>query len=91
MFIDKEALIEDYFVNPESINMPIFNGRRSALSRALFEKESFTMLLSSTGVEIKYYSADELYEKVGDELPDNIDGEVLVFFNTEDTARTLGL
>lgn len=90
-FINKEEILKDYFVNPESFAQPSFTSRRNQLKSNLHEKESFHMLMSYTGVEVKYYTDDQLFDTFPDGLPDNIDGEVVLFFNVEDACRILGL
>ena len=83
-FIDKRAILESVFIDE-------YTGRilRPNIYSQEFERDTFTVLLSPYGVEIKYYTDDKLYEKFGDELPDNINGEVLVFFYTPDAIKII--
>lgn len=90
-FINKEQLLEQYFVCQDRSDHKAFKRARGVLKAQVDIRETFTMQLSYTGIEVKYYSDDKLYEKFGDTLPDNIDGDALVFFNVKDACRTLGI
>ena len=83
-FINKKDILESVFIDE-------YTGKilRPNIYSQEFERDTFTVLLSMTGAEVKYYSDDKLYEKFGGELPDNIDGEVLVFFNTSEAIKII--
>jgi len=92
-FINKEEILKSYFEPQDSSKEALrqSNKRKGVLKSMLYEKENFYILLAYTGMEIKYLNDDQLYEEFDGELPDNIEGEVLLFYNTEDTARILGV
>ena len=90
-FINKEDVLEDYFVCQDTSNARFFISRRAMLKSSLWVKEYFTLRLSYTGIEIKYYTDEELYKEFGDNLPSDIDGEIILFFNVEDACKKLGV
>jgi len=95
MFIDKEKVLKNYFEPSDSskLSKELSNRRKGLIKRFIYDKDQFYILLSQYGVEIKFLSDEELADLMDEEgnLPDNIDGEVVLFFNTEDAARILNI
>jgi hypothetical protein len=83
-FINKEDVLEYVFVDKDTGKI-----LKSNIYAQEFIRDTFTILLSCAGVEIKYYTDDKLWEKFKGDLPDNINGEVLLFFNTSDAIKTI--
>jgi len=81
MFIDKQQILLDTF----SRNLH----RLQVLSQFLHDKGYLSLQLSVTGIVIDYYTSDELHNKFGSSIPDNIDGDVLLVYNLEDACRVL--
>ncbi len=95
MFIDKEKFIEDYFAPIEVKKYGVIKLKPSpklkTLKRFQFEKEYLMLVCSYYGYDAKYFTDDSLYEAFGENLPDNIEGEMILFYNVEDLCRKFGI
>lgn len=97
MFINKEAIIEDVFADIESVDSKnyfkkwIASPNLKQLKRFQFGKETLMVVLSYTGYKLTYFSDDKFYKKFKGNLPDNINGEVTLFYNVEDLCRKFGI
>lgn len=96
MFINKEEIIEYYFAPEEVIKYNTFvkwkpSSRLKTLKRFQFEKEYLMLIVSNYGYDAKYFTDDSLYEAFGENLPDNIEGEMVLFYNVEDLCRKFGV
>ncbi len=49
------------------------------------------LIVSNYGYDVKYFTDDSLYEAFGENLPDNIEGEMILFYNVEDLCRKFGI
>lgn len=95
MFVDKEKIIEDYFAPIEIKKYGVIKCKPSpklrTLKRFQFEKEYLMLIVSNYGYDAKYFTDDSLYEAFGENLPDNIEGEMVLFYNVEDLCRKFGI
>ena len=96
MFVDKEKIIEMYFAPEEVIKYNTFvkfktSPRLKTLKRFQFEKEYLMLIVSNYGCDAKYFTDEALYEAFGENLPDNIEGEMVLFYNVEDLCRKFGV
>ena len=96
MFVDKEKIIEDYFAPIEAVKGGLFikwkpSPKLRTLKRFQFEKEYLMLICSYYGYDAKYFTDDSLYEAFGENLPDNIEGEMVLFYNVEDLCRKFGI
>ena len=95
MFVDKEKIIEDYFAPIEVKKYGVVKWKPSpklkTLKRFQFEKEYLMLIVSNYGYDVKYFTDDSLYEAFGENLPDNIEGEMILFYNVEELCRKFGI
>lgn len=96
MCVDKEKIIEDYFAPIEDVKGGVFkkwkpSPRLRTLKKSQFEKEYLMLVCSYYGYEAKYFTGDSLYKAFGENLPDNIEGEMVLFYNVEDLCRKFGI
>jgi len=89
MFINKEDIADDYFLPGDTSKEAkrISNSKLNQLSRFLYDKEYLSLTLEYTGVECKYYTSEQLPE----DLPTDIDGSLIVYYNLEDLAKRYGV
>jgi hypothetical protein len=105
-FIDPERVLRDKY-QPIQVNKPtgpleapgsrgVYTKKTTQqLENMLYVKEYMSILLSPTiGYVTKFYTDEEIQKIMADnddELPMDIDGQVIVFYNVEDACRILGL
>jgi len=84
MFINKEEIIKSIFITQNKKGTYV---AKSGLYRQEFEKENIQIILREYGADVEYLTDNQLYEKYEGDLPDNVDGYVTLFLNTEDTIK----
>jgi hypothetical protein len=85
MFIDKEQIADEYFLPQDTSKEAkrYSTTRLNQLKKFLYDKEYLSLTMEYTGTECQYLTSEDLPE----ELPDNVDGSLILYYNLEDLAK----